>query len=613
MARPMTANQESSLVQCEGPASRSLRRAVPERRWPYEAAYAALAAGTTALVLSPVLLHAGWPLNQGTTAPLLLVQMYAAHIRHLDLIPVWSSSDELGLGSPVFLLYHRAFFYLAGTLSLFGFGLKASVVLTVAIFLAVGAYGMRASLGLVTSSRLLCTVGSLGFLFTNYVFTDWLDPRGDLAEFSAVMIVPWLLYWCLNLVRNRRVSFVLIPVMVLLVNADSAIALLSLFTLAISLIIFVMVAKLAGLRAVAKRLVISVTATALFLAPILLAEFRFLHSYDPQAKNNSGPFMISEQFVHFGKYFYDSTHRWFSPNQYPPQHNFVQIDFAIWIPIVAAAAALAWNAFRRGQRRDRRQSIFDSVDRPVVRFLLASLAVYLFLQLPVSYFVYRLFSPLTVINFPWRMLAFITPIGLILIILVADRLKQLYSPGILWGSAAVLWLGSLVALSPLTSNYGLFASSHQFSPMKLFTAPKSVDYQSYQGTPLYDIFLPKLVAPNGREVDPGHELIDYALLHRHQAGAQSLSRVPCSVVEPSHAAFETLQLRFSVSCSGRTRVALPISYNDYSTVFVETDRRALRQIPYFHARDDPRILINVPTSGMETVVVHLPTLWGTLS
>jgi len=131
-----------------------------------------------------------------STAPLLLVQLYAAHFRHLDFFPVWSSSDAYGLGSPVLLYYNRAFFYLAGLIYVLMGGLKLSVVGTVAIFLAIGAYGMRRALGVVTNSRLLCAVGSVGFLFTNYVFTDWLWPRGDLAEFSALMIVPWLPYWC---------------------------------------------------------------------------------------------------------------------------------------------------------------------------------------------------------------------------------------------------------------------------------------------------------------------------------------------------------------------------------------------------------------------------------
>ena len=427
------------------------------------------------------------------------------------------------------------------------------------------------------------------------------------------MVVPWLLYCCLNLVKNRRVSFLLIPVMVLLVNAHSATALVSLFTLAVAFVTFVAVAKLPGLRAVAVRLVISVAGTALLLAPILLAQLRFLHSYDPQTKNVSAPFMISEQFVNFGKYFYDSTHRWFSPNQSPPQHNFVQIDFAIWIPIVASMAVLAWSLTTESHRRDRWRRIFDSFDRPVVVFLVVSLALYLFLQLRVSYFVYRLFTPLKVINFPWRMLAFITPIAIILIVLIADHVMRSHPKKIVWGSIAGLWLASLVVLSPtFSSSYGLLAAPRPFSPMTLFTAPTYVDYQSYHWTPLYDVFLPKLFAPNGHEVGSAAELFDYALLHKHQNGAQSLSRVPCTVVAPRHAAFETLQLQFSVSCSGRTRVALPISYNEYSSVFVENGGKNLRQIPYFHVRTDPRIIINVPSSQMEIVVVHLPTLWGTL-
>ena len=196
-----------------------------ERRWVSEIGYAILLAGAVTLVLSPVLRRSGWLLDQGTTGPLLLVQMYAAHIRHLDLFPVWSSSDGVGMGSPILLYYHHLFFYLAGTLSLLGLGLKASVVTAIAIFLVIGAYGMRRVLTLVTTSRLLCVVGSLGFLFTNYIFTDWFVPRGDPAEFSALMIVPWLLYWCLALVKFQRFSYLIIPIMVLLLNAHSAIAL----------------------------------------------------------------------------------------------------------------------------------------------------------------------------------------------------------------------------------------------------------------------------------------------------------------------------------------------------------------------------------------------------
>jgi hypothetical protein len=206
VTQPTRASRTVPTEQDDRPPGNGSRPAWIQRRWVYEVGYAALIVAASALVLSPVLRRSGWPLNQGSTAPLLLVQIYAAHFRHLDFLPVWSSSDGFAMGSPVLLYYHRDFFYIAGFIYAFFGGLKASVVATIAVFLAVGAYGMRQVLGVVTNSRLLCTVGSVGFLFTNYVFTDWLDPRGDLAEFSASMIVPWLLYWCVNLVKYRRVS-----------------------------------------------------------------------------------------------------------------------------------------------------------------------------------------------------------------------------------------------------------------------------------------------------------------------------------------------------------------------------------------------------------------------
>ena len=423
--------------------------------WVFEVGYAGLVVGAAALVLSPVLRRSGWPLNQGTAAPLLLVQIYAAHFRHLDFLPVWSSSDGIGMGSPVLLYYQRTFFYIAGFIyAVFG-GLKASVVATIAIFLAVGAYGMRQALRVVTNSRLLSTMGSVGFLFTNYAFTDWLNPRGDLAEFSAMMLVPWLLYWCLNLVKYRRVSFVLIPAMVLLVNAHSAIALTSLFTLVIALVTFVKVAGLHGLRAVALRLVLSVVGVTLLLAPTLLAELRFNKFYDPQTKNVLN-FKVSQQFVSFGRYFYDGTYRWFSHNQLPPLFNFVQIDFAIWVPIAAAMAVVAAYSVLSESRRDRCRNLLQGFDVSVMVFLLVSLAVYLFLQLKISYDVYRLLPPLQVINFPWRMLALITPIGVILVVVIADELRRRYPNKGLWALLVGVWLASLVLLSPITSSVPKF-------------------------------------------------------------------------------------------------------------------------------------------------------------
>src|ERR1039458_4623241 len=120
-----------------------------------------------------------------------------------------------------------------------------------------------------------------------------------------MMIVPWLLYWCLNLLKNRRVSLVLIPVMAFLVDAHSAIGLLAVFTLAITMITFLAVAGIRGLRAIAPRLIVAVGGATVLLAPTLLAELRFSPYYDPASKVTYYA-NIAGDFVGFGSYFYDN-------------------------------------------------------------------------------------------------------------------------------------------------------------------------------------------------------------------------------------------------------------------------------------------------------------------
>jgi hypothetical protein len=587
---------------------------LPSRRWVYEVAYGALVVAAVALILSIVGRRSGWPIGQAFNNDLILVQLYAAHFRHLDFFPVWSSTDGLGLGTPVLLFYQKAFFYVAGMLFiLFGGSLKPALVGTIGIYLAVGAYGMRLALGSVTKSRLLVVVGSVGFLFTNYVFTDWL-VRGDLPEFSAMMIVPWLLYWCLELVKNRRVSLLLIPVLPLLVDAHSAIGLVSIITLAVAVITFLTVAGWHGLRTVAPRLAVAVVGAGLLLAPTLLAEVRFAPYYDPTSKvtNNNH---VSGEFVSYWSYFYNSSYRWLASTA----HLDLQIDFAIWIPIVAAVlAVLAYRLWAAGHPGRTGPGL--GLDRASVAFLGVSLAVYLLLQWRAFLGVYRFVAPLEVIDYPYRMLAFIVPIGVIAVITVADVLVRRYPRSVIPKLAAVAWLASLVLLSPVTATwrttYGLLANPGQFPSASLSAPPATMDYQTYRGIfsfngMLFDEYLPKVDSSDGRELtDDGHL---YTRLHRHDYGAASLSHVPCTVGVPTRSPLESLAMRFTVRCAGATRLALPVTYNAFSSVFVVGTGGKLRQIPYYHVPTDPRMVIEVASSRPETVVVHLPTLWGVLS
>ncbi len=173
------------------------------------------------------------------------------------------------------------------------------------------------------------------------------------------------------------------------------------------------------------------------------------------------------------------------------------------------------------------------------------------------------------------MLAYVTPIALILVVALADSIHRVFSNRAVWGAVAAAWLASLIVLSPLTSsvdqNYGFLATAGTFPPMTLFTAPTEVDLRHFNGFflgsstgGLYGNYLPKLLQTDGQELPDDSAL--YSHLHQNQSGAQSLSGVPCRVEGPSRWPFESLEVRFAVSCAGETRLALPISYNQFSSV-----------------------------------------------
>ena len=101
--------------------------------------------------------------------------------------------------------------------------------------------------------------------------------------------------------------------------------------------------------------------------------------------------------------------------------------------------------------------------------------------------------------------------------------------------------------------------------------------------------------PTGGELSDDGPL--YVHLHKDQYGAGSLSKVPCTIVVPPKSPLESLQLTFRVTCHSATRFALPVTFNAYSKVFTGRTGRTLRPIPYFPVPTDPRIVIDVTSSG----------------
>jgi hypothetical protein len=226
-----------------------------------------------------------------------------------------------------------------------------------------------------------------------------------------------------------------------------------------------------------------------------------------------------------------------------------------------------------------------------------------------------------VIAYPFRMMTFIVPLALILAGTVADWYLRAYRTRRPGASALIpmglagAWLVSLVLLSPITAHEpapatDTFYPYTPFLPVVAFTPPPHSSFRTSYATPLFQEYLPRVEQSNGSQLlyDTGL----YESLYSHHTEAQSLSTVSCSVVQTSGTAFESLRATYTVTCQGPTRVALPISYNPFTTITEPVPDGAPRSVQVLHVVTDPRIIIRITSAGPHTFVVRLPTLAGIL-
>ncbi len=551
----------------------------------------------------------------------MLVQIYAAHFRHGDLYPVWSSSDAFGMGTPVPLFYQRAFFTVGGLVFIvLGGSLKATLVVTTGTFMLIGAYGMRKALSLVTESRLLMVVGSVGFLISNWTFSEWLI-RADLAEFSALMIVPWLIYWCLTLIRDQRWSWSIVPVIVALVWAHNTVALVAVILLLVTGVAFLICYRFAGLRSVARRLVISVGLTTLILAPGLLAEVRMGKYYDPASSIiNENTFVSSFTFVKPWAALFNPYFHWLSRSvnarEVPFRLN-LQLDVAITLILILGLVTVLVLWIRRHLQHATDDA--PHVNRVVVTVLIVTFAIYQLMQFRISLPIWNAFWQLKVIGYPFRMMTFSIPIAFVLAVVVADwylRLYQARRPRSGWRLPAVIaaaWMLVFVVLSPVTAREPAPVAGKfpylPFVPIDVITEPTTTNFATNPLGPLFAEYLPKVNGATGQK--PSFDASLYQRLHDKHKEAASLSSVHCAVAQTSGRKFESLQATYQVTCDGPTLLALPISFNAFTTITERTGSSRSTPITVLHVPTDPRIVIKVP-GGVHTLTAQLPTLRGIL-
>jgi hypothetical protein len=458
------------------------------------------------LVILPIAVRPGWPFNHDVRAFFEGVEVFRRELAAGNLFPLWTPFCFNGHGSPVPLFYHRLFNTTAGALALL-FGTPTGIKLTLMLSLFVGSLGISAAareLGCRPAVRLWC--GAI-LPVAHYTFVDWLI-RGSTAELTAGMLVPWLLYVCLRMQSGKAFGTRLGAVLVLLFYAHICVFLYSLPLLLLS--ITAHVARRGGARPgmkyLAQELGVAAAMVAVGVTPLALV-IRLVGK-----EFNLGHFSIfvpQRQFVSLWRYLADDFpwgHAW--------QGFSVEVGRFLVLALLLCLGILIVTRSRPSWRSS--------------GFLGATAAAYFFFQLPVARNLYLALPISQILQFPWRLLAYITPV---VILALAVLVQSVFNLGGGWRYVAVgvlvgTWTAQLsFAITAYRADYQWITPREIRERTKYLDGPRAVEY------------LPRRIAD--RPVPPETPLLTYegCRLLSSSVDLSRLETIP----------FETVDLKFEAS------------------------------------------------------------------
>ena len=357
-----------------------------------------------ALLLVPVLSHRGWPHNHDSLAPVsrmaaLLGQWQAGHW-----LPVWSTHQQDGLGSPMVILYHKLHMYLSTAILVVTGHVKAALVLPIALFMSTGIGGMvfclRQFLG--PRHRMLQWVVAAMLPATNYASLDWF-VRGAAAEFAAMMILPWIFGWCARLLV-RGVWQVWIGLAVgLLALAHSTLGMFALLPLGMACALAA-VRWRTHVRHWIKPMAVSVCLGLLVVAPFVLPMAAMARFNMIERLSIPPHFVPRMNMVHWTEFFWNAGWHW---------GDTYEMNYQIDLALLLLSPLLLLFFFRRRPWSGSDEARSASDRRVLSLFLLSTLAVMGWLQTSSAFWVYDVVPGAALLQFSWRLLAFLTVAALV--------------------------------------------------------------------------------------------------------------------------------------------------------------------------------------------------------
>lgn len=542
-----------------------------------------------ALTLAPVALQDGWPMNHEFNLPwsfnsfYLRTEVYAEHMRQGDFLPIWSSADNEGFGSPQPLMYHKLFYLVSGAFYVLSWHMKASIMLSLWVFLLVGALGTHRLCRALGCDRYLANCGAALLLLANYTVTNWL-VRGAMAEFSAAMLAPWVLAlfidWLQHPERHPTRQITLLGLsLALLFLAHSVLAFYLTLLMATAFLILLLFRE-ASIRTLSiASIAWGVLLFVLVAGPYIFAMRVIGAAYDMR-RIIPAPFLPENQIKPLQNYFWDDQWLWGKVwDSYT-----VQLDLPVFLLLATGLLLLAYQMLHRKFTQHAAAASANPLNSvsPGIWGLSILLLLCIALQTRWAIPFYQRVPGAAFIQFPWRLLAVLTP-GLIALSLCLWQRLNITLSAIAPGLCVVASLGLCGAWAPLM--YG--NTPHDQASVSNFKFGAFGEYTpAVAGTePSYTVTLIR----------------------------QQLSEKGCVLSVSNATPHESLRINYELSCSQPGTYSLPLFGSPLHRIWLASKENGTTHEGCAVSSETPGLCaVTLTVPGTYQIQVEMPTLMSWL-
>lgn len=534
-----------------------------------------------ALTLLPVASAEGWPMNHEFNLPwnfnsfYLRTLVYAEHMVQGDWFPIWSVADNNGFGSPQPLMYHKLFYLVSGAMLVMIGHMKASILLSLWLFLMVGASGIYALCRQMGCSRFLSWCGAAFLILANYTVTNWLI-RGAMAEFAAAMLVPWVIQSFIRWLQSDTRLYVHMGVLAcslgLLFLAHSVLAFYLIVELAVSFVGLALCRQVNRQHLLLGPVFLAVGILIVVTGPYIGAMRLVGASYD-MTRIIPPPFLPENQMKPLSSYFWDTQWQWGTVwDSYT-----VQLD----LPVLAliASGTILWVIQKSSHRPNQ---ISASVD-PATLLIIFLIGLSLALQTTWAIPFYRQFPGAAFIQFPWRLLGVITPCLIVFGLVLWQRIEPLRSPyAATLGLITAFWI------------CGVWPPQ-RYGPTPAYT-PNLSDFR-------FSAFGEYIPSKAGADLPYSTASIDTLL-----------SNAGCTLTSIPLRSGEALEASFELICTQPGIYPLPVFSSPLHQVSILPDENGIHQKACVTFPETPTLCgVQLADSGTYIVRVRFPTFSGSLA